>query len=45
MPNGLNLNILGENWQAGVPAPGQTIPEPTTPALLALGVMAMRSVS
>jgi hypothetical protein len=39
--NGLDLNILGENWQVGVPAPGQTIPEPTTLTLLGLGAIAV----
>jgi hypothetical protein len=39
--NGLDLNIVGENWQVGVPAPGETVPEPTTLALLALGATAM----
>jgi hypothetical protein len=39
--NGLDLNIVGENWQVGVPAPGETVPEPTTLALLGLGATAM----
>jgi hypothetical protein len=41
--NGLDRNILGENWQVGVSAPGQTVPEPTTLALLGIGAIAMLS--
>jgi hypothetical protein len=39
--DGLDLNILGNNWHVGVPAPGSQIPEPGTLALLGAGGLAV----
>jgi hypothetical protein len=39
--DGLDLNFLGNNWQGGVLAPGATIPEPASLALLGISAITL----